>query len=186
MLGGSWSLFSYVEYFKYNSFIINRTLKQFWGIETIFHEGGVVSIRYPLHGLANQIMYYLIYDIIGTLVPIIITYIFYFQVCKALKKGDNYEKEASLHNPRRVLIYSFIQFICFFPGILFYGIFMFQGKIAPFGVAVVVSFTRRSWGFLNLLAYWFFKVGEQENNSHCDEEVNRSEYTHMVNDDITY
>jgi len=134
-------------------------------------------------------MYFLTFDIIGTLAPIIITFSLYFQVYKVLRIEDDGEmRNKALSNPRRVLNYSFIQFICFFPGILADGVFMFQGKIAPFEIAVIISITRRSWGFLNLLAYWFLRIGEEENNNlHFDEENhNKSEYKNMVNEDITF
>jgi len=137
-------------------------LFHFFGIQTIYRPGGSISILYPLEGLTNQLLFFTSFDLVGTLLPIFITYHFYLQVYKCLRTQEEYSAEKLEENPKRVLWYSYIQLFCFVPGTLSDAIFMFQGRTAPFTVSVFISVTRRSWGFLNLLAYWFLKITKRK------------------------
>jgi len=149
---------------------------KFWGIEIIYHDGGEVIIKYPIEGFSNQIMYFLIFCFLGTLVPIFINFYLYLQVSKALKAQAEDSGEKSSNNSNRVLWYSFIQFICFVPGVFTDCFYMFQGEYPPMEVAAIVGSVRRTWGFLNLLAYWFVRMAEDERKKSVEYEHVYQEY----------
>jgi len=163
-----------------------RILCHLFGIQTIYRAGGSISIRYPLESLANQILFFIFFDLVGTLIPIFITYYLYLQVYKSLKTQEEYSGEPLEENPKKVLWYSYIQLFCFVPGTLSDAFFMFQGRNAPFGVSVFISVTRRSWGFLNLLAYWFLKIAKkkEEEQSFVHNENSEIEQSFSMNESI--
>jgi len=163
-----------------------RILCHLFGIHTIYRAGGSISIRYPLKGLVDQILFFFFFDLVGTLIPIFITYYLYLQVYKSLKAQEEYCGEPLEENPKKVLWYSYIQLFCFLPGTLSDAIFMFQGRNSPFYVSVLISVTRRSWGFLNLLAYWFLKIAKkkEEEQSFVDNDNSEIEKSFSMNESI--
>jgi len=47
---------------------------------------------------------------------------------------------------------------------------MFPENAYPFWISYVVNSLRRSWGFLNLLAYWFLSPAKEETKEDLFEE----------------
>jgi hypothetical protein len=114
-------------------------------------------VNYPKENLLNQIYYYLVYEVIGTMLPIALTFLFYFKVYKELKTISDVDS-----NPKSVLWYSVIQMICFLPGSLFDGFYMFTNQEPPFWSEFSSSLCNRFWGFLNLLAYFYLRYTSEE------------------------
>jgi len=128
--------------------------------------GGDVVIKMPLNNLSNQIGYFVVFLLFGTILPIVITFYFYFQVYKKIK-------ETTGERSKYLLWYSAIQIFCFLPGCVFDTIYMFLNiETLPFLVILLSSICHRSWGFLNLMAYWFLRYTSNEKDETKHEEKN--------------
>jgi len=77
------------------------TLSGAFGVEVIAI-GGDVVIKLPMNNLSNQIGYFVVFLLIGTVLPIVITFYLYFQVYKKIK-------ESTGERSKYLLWYSAIQ-----------------------------------------------------------------------------
>ena len=79
--------------------------------------------------------------------------------------------KSSVHSKNRnvsqVLWYPIAQIICFLPGIIadFWYMFIAKEERYHFGPAIIVNSLHRSWGFLNMMAYYFIRPGKKNNES---------------------
>jgi len=109
-----------------------------------------------MNSLSNQIMYLVVFQLLGTILPIVMTFYLYWKVYKRTKGAGG-------ENSKHLLWYSAIQIFCFVPGSLLDVIYMFLNiESLPFWAIEISSLCHRSWGFLNLLAYWFLRYADNE------------------------
>jgi uncharacterized membrane protein (DUF485 family) len=111
--------------------------------------------------LYDSIMYLVVFDGIGGLLPIMVTLYCYYKVYCTLR-DDDFPRELQVR-ASRVFWYSFVQIICFVPEILADIICSVTNNNYPFGVGAIITFLYRSWGFLNLLIYWFLLPRAEKN-----------------------
>ena len=65
-------------------------------------------------------------------------------------------------SPVRMYMYVAIPIICFLPWIIMDLVYIFINGPFPFWAVAVACTLRDSWGFLNLLAYWFLGSNKDE------------------------
>jgi len=131
-------------------------LLQLFGITIEYVGPGLYGISYPLHGLFDKMMYLLFLDFLGYVVPAIIIFTFYYRVSKTIKQSYGFIGASGEVSSTKSFSFAIIPIICFAPEVLSDCYYIFQGiNIYPFGVILVVSLLHRSWGFLNLCAFWF-------------------------------
>lgn len=133
---------------------------QAFGTHVVNFNNGLFSIKYPTDTLFNKIMYVLIGDVFAKLIPMIITSVCYYKVYCLAKN----EKNIGYLSPGRIIFYPLIQIICFAPGVFadIVYIFIIPDAAHPFAVGITINTLHRCWGFLSLMAYWFVKPNEQE------------------------
>lgn len=131
------------------------------GVQVMYYQPGAIAMFYPTSGVSDQIAYFLIFDVLGRMVPISITSFCYYKVFQKLSSSLENNLSSSKINRVRVLSYSLIQIVCFIPGMIGDIIFMSQGARYSNELVVVVSTLHRCWGIFNLLAYWFLRPKEK-------------------------
>jgi len=155
--------FIYVSFLWCFSISVLYSLLFIWelfGVELEF-DSGVILISYPQNNLLDQILYYLVFEVIGNILPIAITFGLYYKVYKELKIISQHSSNIDT-NPQSVLWYSVIQMFCFLPGSFLDAYFMFTNQKDPLWSDLVSSLCNRSWGFLNLLAYWYVRYTNED------------------------
>jgi len=107
-------------------------------------------------------MYNISYNFITICIPIIIICYCYYKVTQTVKKMYGFAISASQlrSNSLKMFGYVAIPILCFLPGIVSDLIFSFQGTYYNLEAQIITSIARRSWSFLNLLAYWFLNLPE--------------------------
>ena len=68
----------------------------------------------------------------------------------------------------RVLWYAFIPVMCFLPEFFAASYGLIASVHFSMPLAVAMSVLHRSWNFINLLAYWFLRPADQDNNRDSD------------------
>jgi len=140
--------------------MISRVVFGAFGIR-IESEGGIIIQKYPIGDLFDQIAYFILFEVIGTFLPIAMTLTLYLRVYNYIKKTT----EAVRPN-YQFLWYVAIQIFCFVPSSIIDGVFMFlQYERAPFEYELIESVCHRSWGFLNLLAYWYLRYTDEDTSA---------------------
>lgn len=109
-------------------------------------------------------MYLLLYNFIGTLLPVLMIAYCYLKVTKAMKEEYELSKEESRKNNFKIFAYMAIPFICFVPGVLADTVFSFMGVDYPRWFTMMNFIIRKSWCVLNLLVYWFLGSSNQKTN----------------------
>ena len=140
----------------------------------MFTGPGACLIKFPDPEASNKPMFYLVFDILTTLLPVLVTSFCYFKVYQKLKDSYKFHLEQSRINPNKILIYAFIPILCFVPLVVLDPFFTLQGEVLPFPAHMFITVTRRSWAFLNLLAYWFLNPAFERRNSLTDNSANLS------------
>lgn len=163
------TIYALVCCFLFSSFFAICVATQLWNIHAKFDEAGLISVDYGLTSAQNQTLYLIFEDLMGTLLPILITLYCYYRVFETLSSMTG-----SIINPTRVLYYSIIQMVCFMPGIIADLVFIFQQSRYNVVCAIVVGFLHRCWGFLNLLAYWFTNPQQEAQEVKETPEVRKS------------
>jgi len=139
-----------------------------WGMEIIFIRPGIYKLVHPLTGFSDRILFGTVYHGIGTLLPVYLTTYCYVKVYKTLKEA--YQYNGFEVKPSRVLWYSAIQILCFVPEMVIDTFFLCKGEEVIIEGQVIMFITKKSWPFLNLLAYWFFTpAGVQRESVDVDE-----------------
>jgi len=138
-------------------------LKKTWGIHAEYLSPGLYRLKFTDSAESNPLLFFFFYDFIGTLLPVIIISFCYFKVYKFLRFLKSLAFTYSKVNTTKVLIYIFIPALCYLPQIISDVIFTSQKQSSPFWVAFLINTLRRSWGVLNLLAFWFTSVEGDEN-----------------------
>jgi len=136
-----------------------------WGVKIVYTGPGACLLRFPNPEESNKLMFYLVFDIFGTLLPVLMISFCYFQIYKKLKEAYKFHLAQSRINPNKILIYAFIPILCFVPLVASDPFFTLRGEIIPFPLQLFITVTRRSWAFLNLLAYWFLNPAFERGNS---------------------
>jgi len=134
------------------------------GINVTYYEPGKFSVKQPQDDLYHKLIYIGIFDIIGIFIPLLITAFCYLNVHRHLTNPYNYPSNGPKSENPRVLWYSFIQLICFLPGIIM-DIVNIWGHDYHFGWKLMVFGLHHSWGFLNVLVYWFLRPSEEPKRS---------------------
>jgi len=131
-------------------------LLQLFGITIEYVGPGLYGISYPLHGIFDKIMYLLFLDFLGYVVPALIIFVFYYKVSQTIKNSYGFIGVTGEVSSTKSFSFAIIPIICFAPEVLSDCYYIFQNiNIYPFGVILIVSLLHRSWGFLNLCAFWF-------------------------------
>jgi len=112
--------------------------------------------------IMERIIYLLIMNGIGCLLPVLVTMWCYYQVYCTLKEIEYIDPAVK---PTRVLWYALIQILCFFPEMIIDIIFTLLGTENPFAASIISYVPKRFWGVLNLLAYWFLNTANEHRKS---------------------
>jgi len=141
---------------------------------------GAYAFKFTDPENSNQIMFYVLYDILLTIVPVLAIVYCYYQVYKTLKSLYEFAISQSQLNPRKVLLYTLIPILTFVPANIADLIYLLPGDIYPFVVSYFISVSKRSWGFLNLLAYWYLNFNNEKWESEISE--TQSDLSFVVKD----
>jgi len=130
----------------------------------VVHLGkGVATVTYATGNHWLRLIDWIIYDVVATLAPVIMIAFCYKKLQESLKSSFIYSPYISRNpaNSARIQLYISIPIICFVPIVGLHFINIFFDNEYPFDVTLFLATLRRTWGFLNLLAYWFFKPEKQ-------------------------
>lgn len=141
--------------------IMILTILEVFGIQIEYFSPGLFSMNQPADDMFNQVMYLVLYDGIGTLLPIIITFYCYLYVFRSIRATYGTAGKTSHVDASRVLWYSGIQMVCFIPAVLMDITSMFVNFDA-FAPGLIAFVLHRSWGFFNALAYWFLRTNRMD------------------------
>ena len=146
-----------------------------WGLHVVATGPGTCLLTFPNADESNKVVYYLVFDIACTFLPVLITSFCYFQIYRKLKDSYKFHLTQSRINPNKIFVYAFIPILCFIPLVLADPFYTLAGELLPFPLQYFITVTRRSWAFLNLLAYWFLNPAfERKNSLSSDSSVNLS------------
>ena len=90
------------------------------------------------------------------MVPLFMNLYYYSLVHKYLKSYSNEPR----HRLSKVLWIGIIPILCISPAIIADVVCMSLGIFRPFAIKILESCLFRSWGFINLIAYWLPKSSE--------------------------
>jgi len=138
-------------------------LKKVWGIHAEYIGPGLFRLAFADPANSNPKMFFIFYDFIGTLLPVFIISFCYIGVYKFLKFLKSLAVTYSRINTNKVLLYIFIPALCYLPQIISDMIYTSRKRSSPFWMAFLISTLRRSWGVLNLLAFWFTSIDGNDN-----------------------
>jgi len=131
--------------------IITKT----WGLGLKHVAPGLSIIYFPPNNIIFPILGWFLYDIVGTLSPALAILYCYHKIYKELGSQQSMIGFSQATSPKRIFLYVAIPLVCFGPFILADIVFIFRESDFPFWVVFLASTTRRCWGFLNIVAYWF-------------------------------
>jgi len=138
---------------------------------TLEFSKGVIRLAYPTTGILNRIMYIIVIEFLCTVAPIFVTFYFYNQVYKVLIAIEAESGEPNKSHPINVMWYVVIQIFCFGTGAVVDVVSMaLQLDKPPFVIQFIASTCRRTWGFLNLLGYWYLRYTEDDDESNNSRE----------------
>jgi len=150
------------------------TANKMFGMEIDFSMG-ITRVIYPKIGFYDRFMFATVIEIICTMSPVFITFYFYYQVHKELKENNVEDRGVN------VMWYVVIQGVCFMPGAMVDLVSMaLQVDTPHFIVQFIASTFRRSWGFLNLLVYWFLRYTDEDDENTKEGLIDD---THLLRDD---
>ena len=141
-----------------------------WNVRVQYLALGTYTLDYKFKSTYDRIMFFITYDVIGVFAPFFTSLYFYIRIylgLKAIYRGTLYQEDA---RPARVLWFSLIQGLCFGPE-TFVNIFnhLIRTSYAPEWIGVTMTLFHRSWGFLNMLVYWF--MGPNSNYAKGDDQL---------------
>ncbi len=134
-----------------------------WGIHAEYIGPGLFRLAFANPATSNPKMFFVFYDFFGTILPVLIISFCYIGVYRFLKFLKSLAVTYSKINTTKVLVYIFIPTLCYGPQIISDMIYTSRRRSSPFWWAFAISTLRRSWGVLNLLAFWFTSVDGKEN-----------------------
>jgi len=135
---------------------------------------GITRVMYPKTGFFDRFMFATVIELLCTMSPVFVTFYFYYQVHKELKENNANGRGVN------VMWYVVIQAICFGTGVMVDIVSMaLQLDNPPFIVQFIASTFRRSWGFLNLMVYWFLRYTDEDDEG---KEILIDD-THLLRDD---
>jgi len=142
---------------------------------------GVATVTYATSNHWLRLIDWIIYDVFGTLAPVIMIAFCYNNLKQSMKSSFVYSPYISRNpaNSARIQLYIAIPIICFVPIVGLHFINIFFDNEYPFGVTLFLATLRRIWGFLNLLAYWFFKPEKQGGSNENSSLLEDSEDKHL-------
>jgi len=152
-------------------------------VHIVNYNNGLYSIRYPNDTLFDKVCFFLIADVAAKLIPMIITSVCYYKVYCVIKKSKSHGDLS----PVKTLFYPLSQIVCFAPGVVadFIFLFVLPGQHYPFAAGITINTLHRSWGFLSLMAYWFVKPKEQdEQKLLSDKESSINQISLTLNTDL--
>lgn len=117
---------------------------------------------FPTTNFFHKIMYFLFYNLIGTLLPVLLMAYCYWKVTRTTKEEYEQSEEESRKNNFKIFAYVAIPFICFVPGVIAETVASFMGVEYPRWFSMVNFTIRKSWCVLNLLVYWFMGSSNQK------------------------
>lgn len=121
----------------------------------------MASVQFPTSGFMDQMIYFAFNDIIGRILPILISFVCYYKTYTFLRRTAD-DNVVPLHvEPFKIMYYSIVQVLCFLPGSIADIFFLTNGMKYTFMSGLFVTSLHRCWGFLNLLAYWSLKTSEE-------------------------
>jgi len=146
------------------------------GVQVRYIRPGVSNIDYPVTNSLNQVMYLVVFNFIGTLLPILMIAYCYWRVSKTLKEEKQLSKDELRMNNLKIFAYVAIPFLCFVPGVIADTFYSFQGRRYPIWLSVVNFGLRKSWCVSNLLIYWFLGSSKPTSSNDDDNysEISRS------------
>ena len=129
-----------------------------------FNGAGLFTIELPSDSVQDRVLYYLTIDFLGVIVPILVT--FYCYLRTFLRFRSAYHNSLYRYDSRmsRAFLFSLIQMLCFAPGIVMDVVWLSKNIETPIVAKITVETLHRSWGFLNLLVYWFLRPGEDKDD----------------------
>jgi len=154
---------------------------QAFGLNVIYLGPGAYAFKFTDPENSNQTAFYLLYDILLTLLPVLIIVYCYYQVYKTLKSLYKFAIDPSQLDPRKVLLYTLIPILTFVPGNIANLVYLLPGDIYPFAVSYFISVTKRSWGFLNLLAYWYLNFNDERIDIEASETTSDLAFSTKIN-----
>jgi len=127
---------------------------------------GIATATFESSNLWLRFAAWIIYDGVGTLFPVIMIAFCYHKMQKSLKTSFTYSPHISRNkaNATRIRWYIAIPIICFVPFVFLHLTNVILYNQYPFVLILFLATLRRTWGFLNLFAYWFFKPEKQGGN----------------------
>jgi len=145
-----------------------------FGVSVRYLGPGLAAVDYPLEGALDKILYFVFFNLIAKMIPIIIITWCYLKVGYIVRTTFSYAmtQSQSQFSAFRIFGYIFIPMLCFLPGILADIVCSYQGTFYPLWAQVFVYTVRRSWPFLNIMAYWFltsFEAPEEDDNNSVPE-----------------
>ncbi len=133
---------------------------------TLEFSKGIIRLAYPTTGAFNRIMFVIVIEFLCTVAPIFVTFYFYYQVYKVLKTIEVEAGEPNKSHPINVMWYVVIQIFCFGTGaVVDVASMALQLERPHFVIQFIASTCRRTWGFLNLLGYWYLRYTEDDNET---------------------
>ena len=141
-----------------------------FGVGVRYLGPGLAAVDYPLVGDTDKILYFVFFNLIPKVIPTLIITWCYVKVGYIVRTTFSYAmtQSQSQFSAFRIFGYIFIPMLCFFPGIIADVVCSYEGTFYPLWVQILVYTVRRSWPFLNILAYWFlssFEAPEEDENS---------------------
>lgn len=125
-----------------------------WGIQVLYQHPSVWQIQCSLNDRTDQFLYFLFYQVIGAIVPILITLYCYFRIFEVLRVIDS-PSESHL-KASKLFLYCIMQILCFIPSIICEFIYALIGDPLPLTVSIVESCLYRVWAVFNVLVFLFF------------------------------
>jgi len=154
---------------------------QLFGVTIEYVGPGLYGISYPLVGVFDKIMYLIIFDFIGYVVPSLVIARFYYKVAQTIKRSYSFTGTTGDISSAKSFSFAVIPIICFAPEVLSDCYYIFQNiNVYPFGITLVVSILHRSWGFLNLCAFWFLNPVTNSLETSSDGRSSRALHSHRL------
>jgi len=143
---------------------------------------GLSITAYSNDSLLKLLMGWFLYDVVGTLSPSFIILYCYSRVLNTIKTLYRFVGPSAGDGKRlRFSFYTAIPIICFLPWIIVDLVYSFIDSEMPFLIVFIVTTFRRAWGFLNLLAYWFLRPQQEDQDQYdfdsSGESGNESDYS---------
>ena len=129
-----------------------RVYFRIWDIYAFF-TGRVLIILFPQIGFENKILFFLTYDVFGRFIPLLVVLYYHIKAYKILKNVYGITSSSLT----KFIWFGLIPVLLISPATIADVVCLFLGIFRPFGVKLLESCLFRSWGFINLIAFWFPK-----------------------------